>query len=344
MRSRLEGQQFVNPVGGQSIEHCIDHGDSFMREPEDLILTPSSEDPPAATPSHATPQQTGAQAAPDAASQARPNDLSRELTVVPLHLQKDPADQPHVLRSAGPVGSRFAIAAAAAFAVVISVTGALIWEHRLQANFLAQRANETETLAQAVGTLKARLDAIDTARSSNDLADLRRSIGEMKSTIVSAREFNGALAQLSQRVDKLDHEEGAKVDKLSERVDHETSALTAEISARVEKLEKKIVAPVSAPTQAGQPAQASLQPKFGASVSMETTGSIERPKPVLRSYIVLDARDDVALVGGRYGEREVRQGDFLPGAGRVERIERKGGSWIVLTSEGLIPSADLPPY
>jgi len=76
----------------------------------------------------------------------------------------------------------------------------------------------------------------------------------------------------------------------------------------------------------------------------KTTGSIERPRPLLRGYIVLDARNDVALIGGRFGEQEVRRGDFLPGAGRVERIELRSGMWTVLTSEGLIASADFPPY
>ena len=72
--------------------------------------------------------------------------------------------------------------------------------------------------------------------------------------------------------------------------------------------------------------------------------SIGRPRPILRSYVVLGARDDVALIGGRYGEREVREGDFLPGAGRVERIEARGDQWVVMTSEGLIAEADSPPY
>ena len=69
----------------------------------------------------------------------------------------------------------------------------------------------------------------------------------MKTSVVSAHEFNSALALLSQRVDKLDNEASAKVNKLSERVDHEGSTLTAELSARVDKLEKKIVAPIAAP-------------------------------------------------------------------------------------------------
>jgi hypothetical protein len=150
------------------------------------------------------------------------------------------------------------------------------------------------------------------------------------------------LAQLSQRVDKLDHEASAKVDKLTERVDHEATALTAGLSTRMDKLEQKI-APPPAPPQVTQTKQSPARPKFD-NVAMDRTSSIERPRPLLRGYVVLDARDDMALVGGRYGEREVRQGDYLPGAGRVERIELGGNGWVVTTSEGLIASADFPRY
>jgi hypothetical protein len=287
-------------------------------------------------------QQTGAEGM-EAGAPAAPVAASRELILVPAHPEAGPPDGSRVVPSGRLFSTRFALAAAAALGIVVTVAGALVWEHRQQVDILAARANETESLAQAVESLKARLDAIDAAKSRDDLADLRRSVGEMKSTVVSARDFNGALAQLAQHVDKLDHEEGAKVDRLSERVDHGASALTAELSSRVDKLEKKIFAPVPAPLQPAPIKQPPVPPTFSADVSMEPTGSIERPRPLLRGYVVLAARDDVALVGGRYGEREVRQGDFLPGAGRVERIERKGGSWVILTSEGVIASAEFPP-
>jgi hypothetical protein len=322
-----------------------------MSEQERLSFTPPSEEPPEATSSRSTPQPSGALTAPQAATQTSRRDSARELILVPIHLKaqqpeqpEQQPEQPHVLGSGRPLGPRIALAAAAALVVVVAVGGGLAFEHRQQANILAERAKETESLSLAVKSLEMRLDAIDGAKSRDDLADLRRSIGEMKATVVSSREFNGALAQLSQRVDKLDHEEGAKVDKLSDRVDHEAGAVTTELAARIDKLEKRIVAPAAPPTQPSQPAQSSVLPRMNANVSMETTGSIEKPRPVLRSYIVLDASDDVALVAGRYGEREVRQGEFLPGAGRIERIERKGASWIVLTSEGVIPAADSPPY
>ena len=234
------------------------------------------------------------------------------------------------------------MAAVAALAVVVAVAAALFLEDRQQAKALAERTSETKSLAHTIKSLKVRLDAIDTAMSTAGLSDLRQSVGEIRSNLVSTREVSGALAQLSQRVDKLDHEASAKVDKLTERVDHEASALTNGLSSRIDKLEQKIAAP-PALTQVAQPKQTPTRPKFD-NVAPDRTSSIEQPRPLLRGYVVLDARDDVALVGGRYGEREVRQGDFLPGAGRVERIELGGNGWVVTTSEGLIASADFPRY
>jgi hypothetical protein len=239
--------------------------------------------------------------------------------------------------------SRFHFAAAAALAVVVAGAGALLLEDRQQARALADQASATESLTHTIKSLKVRLDAIDSAMSNAGLSDLRQSVGEIRSNLVSTREVGGALAQLSQRVDKLDREESAKVDKLAERVDHEASALSAGLSTRIDKLEQKVAAPPPPQTQATQSKQTPARPKFD-NVSMDRTSSIERPRPLLRGYVVLDARDDVALVGGRYGQREVRQGDFLPGAGRVERIELRGEGWVVMTSEGLIASADFPRY
>jgi hypothetical protein len=272
-----------------------------------------------------------------------PSGSSRDLVVVE-HAEAKSAAEPPVRPAHTLSWSRFHFAAAAALAIVVAVAGALLLEDRQQANALAEQASENASLAGAVKSLKVRLDAIDSAAPSAELADLRQSIGQIKSAVVSPREFSGALAQLTQRVDKLDRDGSAKVDKLSEHIDHEASAATAGLSARIDKLEQKIAAPPQpAALPVGQAKQLPIHPKFG-SVSMDTTSSIERPKPLLRGYVVLDARDDIALVGGRYGEREVRQGDFLPGAGRVERIELRGEGWVVMTSEGLIASADSPRY
>jgi hypothetical protein len=274
-----------------------------------------------------------------------PSSASRELIVVVEPLEARSADESPPATAKRPVLTRFHFAGAAAVAVVAGVAGALWLEDRQQARELVVRTAETESLAHTVKSLKVRLDAIDAAMSNAGLADLRQSVGEIKSTAVSTREVSGALAQLSQRVDKLDREAVVRVEKLTERVDHEANAVTSGLSGRIDRLEQKIAAPIPTPPAPPQPTQLKPlpRPKFD-NVAMDKTGSIDRPKPILRGYVVLDARDDVALVGGRYGEREVRQGDFLPGAGRVERIELGGAGWIVTTSAGLIGSADYPRY
>ena len=267
---------------------------------------------------------------------------SRDLIVMVEPPEAKSAREPPAAPTSGLFLSRFPLAAVAALAVVAAVAGALFLEDRQQARALAAQASENQALAHTIKSLKVRLDAMDTAMSKAGLADLRQSVGEIRSNLVSTREFSGALSQLSQRVDKLDHEESVTVDKLTERLDHEASAVTAGLSSRIDKLEQKMTPPAP-PPQTAELKQPPAHPKFDA-VSMDRTSSIERPRPLLRGYVVLDARDDVALIGGRYGEREVRQGDFLPGAGRVERIERGGNGWVVTTTAGLIASADFPRY
>ncbi len=293
------------------------------------------------------PRAGEAQAASQSPFDTGRTEPTRMLALVPVAAEDE---QPNSLPAA-PTRTfmRLSLAAAVAVALAAAIGAAalLVNEHRRQSYLLAMRAHETESLAQSVKALSVRLDAIEGAKSVEGLADLRRSIGQMKSGIASARDLGGALAQLSQRVEKLDREESAMVDR-GRRLDRDASMRAVELSARIERLERRPVAPIVAATsgpapsrQAGQTAAGS---RLGPNVSMETTGSIQRPRPVLQGYIVLDGRYDAALVDGRYGEREVRLGDFLPGAGRVERIERRGGGWVVLTDEGLIAAAENPPY
>ena len=194
------------------------------------------------------------------AGQAPPRSSpSRDLVVVIEPSEAESAREPPVGRANRLFSFRLPLAAMAALAVVVSVAGGLFLEDRQQAKALAEQASENASLAHTIKSLKVRLDAIDTAMSSGDLADLRQSVGQIKSTVVSNREFSGTLTQLSQRVDKLDHEASAKVDKLSERVDHEASVLTTGLSSRIDKLEQKIAAP-SAGAGASRAGQATPGP------------------------------------------------------------------------------------
>src|ERR1700691_1290147 len=219
-----------------------------------------------------------------ASNALQPSTSSRELIVVETREEAKSEAEQQSATAHRPSFSRFHFAAAAALAVVVAVAGALFLEDQQQAKALAEQANENESLVHTVKSLKVRLDAIDSTMSNAGLTDLRQSVGEIRSNLASTREVSGALVQLSQRVDKLDHEASAKVDKLTERVDHEATALTTGLSTRIDKLEQKITAPASTPAPGAQAKQQPpSRPKFD-NVAMDKTGSIERPKPVLRGY------------------------------------------------------------
>ena len=52
------------------------------------------------------------------------------------------------------------------------------------------------------------------------------------------RDLSAALAQVTVRLDQIEHDDGARLDKLSERIDQDSSA-RADIAARLDKLEAR---------------------------------------------------------------------------------------------------------
>jgi hypothetical protein len=208
----------------------------------------------------------------------------------------------------------------------------------------------------------------------------------------STRDPSAALAQLTDRLDQVEHEYGARLDKLSERVDQDSSSRFADIAARLDKLEKKAALPETPASESADvvarldklekrvavaaapaseiaglttrlnklekraaaagassanplppaaPKQSSLMARAEPSAPNETARS-DNPGPLLGDYSVENVRDGIAVVDGRDGPQEVAPGDSIPGAGRVLRIEKRGGDWVVLTSRGVIASGPAP--
>jgi hypothetical protein len=237
----------------------------------------------------------------------------------------------------------WASSAAAALALIAGVAAASLYDHAHEARLLAARSEETRGLAQTVTALKDRIDAIEAARARDQGVDIRKIAAEMKGESAGARELSANLGQTNARIDKLERDHGARLDKLADRFDHETagklvdlSGKLADISGRLDKVEKRplVAAPV-APAPLAKPAPAA------AAVSNETTGSIDRPK--LRGYWLVEADEGYAVIDGRDGPQQVAPGDVLPGIGRVQRIERRGRDWVVVTSAGVI-AGDQPPF
>jgi hypothetical protein len=278
-----------------------------------------------------------------------------------------------------------------------------IYGSPLNWTFPTTKSQAIAGLSSAVDVLKADLGAI-TGQSGR---------GEDRSAM---RDLSAALTQLTVRLDQIEHEYGARLDKLSEHVDQDSSSRFADIAARLDKLEKRaalpttpasdsadvvarldklekraavtaapaseiaglttrldklekraVVAAASAPEIAGlttrlnklekraaaagassanplppaAPKQSSLVATADLSAPNETARS-DNPGPLLRGYSVQDARDGIAVVDSRDGPQEVAPGDSIPGAGRVLRIEKRGGDWFVLTSRGVIASGPAP--
>jgi hypothetical protein len=230
--------------------------------------------------------------------------------------------------AASPWPGRWTIGLAAGFAFVAAVAAAGVYDHARQSSLLAAKAEESRSLAQTVKALEDRIDAIEAARTRDESADLRKLAAEIKAESGAARDLGGAFTQLTARVDRVDHDQSARLDKLADRIDHESTARIADLATRVDTLEKRQAAPAAKPDPG---------------VSNETTGSIARPQAPLRGYWLVEVQDGSAIVDGRDGPQQVAPGDFLPGAGRVQRIERRGQGWVVVTTSGLIV-ADQSPF
>ncbi|MBV8793871.1 MAG: hypothetical protein JO136_02930 [Hyphomicrobiales bacterium] len=204
------------------------------------------------------------------------------------------------------------------------------------------------------------------------------------------RDLSAALTQLTARLDQVEHEYGARLDKLSERVDQDSSSRFADIAARLDKLEKRAALPATPASESADvvarldklekrvtvaaapaseiaglttrlnklekraavagaspsvpptaPKESSLMARAESSAPNETARS-DNPGPLLGDYSVENVRDGVAVVDGRDGPQEVAPGDSIPGAGRVLRIEKRGGEWFVVTSRGVIASGPPP--
>jgi hypothetical protein len=246
-------------------------------------------------------------------------------------------------------------AVAAGLAVVGFLAFASLSYKNSQEQYVVAQNVETQHLAEVVQALKAKIGALETAKR-DEVADLRKTVADLK-TGLTARDPNSAIAQMNARYDRIEHEQDARIDKLNERVERDASARNADLTAKLEKLDRvdrdvaahnadfatrleKIEKKISAPAvvAAAAPPVAPGVARETPGISKETTGSIaaQAPRGPLRGWVIRDVRGGMAIIEGRDGFHEIGPGDNVPGAGRVERIERRAGGWTVVTNQGYI--------
>jgi hypothetical protein len=200
----------------------------------------------------------------------------------------------------------------------------------------AVRQNEQDLgrLAGDVRALKASVEALtdnlDTARS--ETASQLRPIGERLARI--DRTSEDAAAKLEQAAAVVAARE-AGAQELAERLQRERAEVAASLAAiagRLAAIEQRVMAaPSASPERTAAP----------AGDGPAQTASVPETKPAkqvpVEGWILHDVYDGVALVESRSGRlHEVAAGHTLPTLGRVEAIERRGKSWVVVTAKGII--------
>ena len=188
-------------------------------------------------------------------------------------------------------------------------------------------------------------------RLATDLQSLKTSVSALKETVDrSKQDVATRLAAVAERLDKTQHAEqniAGKVAGLVERLDRSdrdagvklipaVEAKLAPVTERLDRIERQGLA-IANTVAAAQPAPPAGKPAPAAEPA-QTAALPEKPK-VVEGWILRDVHKGVALLEGRNQRLfEIAPGQSLPGVGRIEAIERRGKTWVVVTAKGIITS------
>lgn len=272
----------------------------------------------------------------------------------------------------GAAGLRVALSTGTAAVTVAQVDASAQVLHRLQDEVArlkgsvdslrvvadgARQDDSLRNLRRSVDGLKQEVEQVRSASGAN-LAQLSTRIDK------ADHDPSSKLAEIMARLDKLDHDAvGRPTDGAAQKL--------AEVQSRLDRVERQVSSPVvtgsippavrQAATAVPVPVAASAKPPFAKAEAAPRAPAAPVPSvaaappvapartvvakadpvpaksaPVAR-WIVRDVYDGLALVQGRGGDlREVAPGEYLPGLGEVRSIERRGRSWVVLTSRGMV--------
>jgi hypothetical protein len=195
----------------------------------------------------------------------------------------------------------------------------------------AQR-QELRQLAEDVRALKDSFAGLQTSlgrvRPADDVKVLKAGLEALKLGLdASKSDMAGALSQLSGKLDRADQGTAQKLAQIAERLD------------RLERKPDPMPVGSIAPQPPARPSNVLPLPLPGGAQPQPKSieASVQAPpKAPIQGWVLREVYDGIALVEGRGGYREVQVGEAIPGAGKVEAIEKRGRRWVVVTSQGLI--------
>ncbi|HYI89261.1 MAG TPA: hypothetical protein VEY05_05105 [Beijerinckiaceae bacterium] len=208
----------------------------------------------------------------------------------------------------------------AAAAIAAALALALGWAGGSQALSGARPMPQTLP-GWAEATAGIRQNQEDMVRLAGDVTALKGVLAAFKDSFENAKVDAAQNRPLLERLDKL--ERASRDARRADAADHTERAATAPdakfaaLDSRLDAIER----PAVEPSRTG-----SLpEPKLAA-----------KPKSI-EGWVLREVYDGGAVVESRNGRLyEVTPGRSLPSVGRVETIERRGKSWVVVTAKGVI--------
>jgi hypothetical protein len=172
---------------------------------------------------------------------------------------------------------------------------------------------------------------IDAARLNTEIGRVGEGVLGLREASDTARQGDKArITALTDRLTRLEQNLIAKIGSVSERQEQLAREQSAKLAALGAQVERQAQAPAAVTPQASKPVLA----------EPAQTGAIvdAKPKPTaIETWAVREVYDGIAVLEDRKRRLvEVGIGDTVPGAGRVETIERRGRAWTVVTKQGLI--------
>jgi len=182
---------------------------------------------------------------------------------------------------------------------------------------------------EALGQVRHQIEAMRT-ESERQIEGLTKNLAQLQESADAARsEAKSRTTALSERLGRTEQTLGTKIAAMGEKLELAEKDQTARLAALTTQIEKR---PVAATTPAPQ-AMKAVAPE-----PTETGALSDKPKPApTENWAVRDVYDGIAVLEDRKRRLvEVGPGDTVPGVGRIEAIERRGKSWVVVTKQGPI--------
>ena len=159
--------------------------------------------------------------------------------------------------------------------------------------------------------------------------------------------FNDRIAAMGETIDRFRMDQGSKLGIAAsaleriEKLDREMSGRISQMAERLERMERaaptitgSIAAPAAATPAPAQGHAIPAPPPRPEAAPEKSAEAKPQPKQV-EGWALRDIYGGVALIENRrIGMLEVARGEVVRGLGRIEKIERRNGRWVVVTQGG----------